>query len=117
MTNFSLFIKLYLDEDVDILVADLVQARGFDVLTVRDAGLLAIADEEQLEYSAKIGRAIVTHNRCDYEELAKLYFEQGKTHSGIIIAVRRSPYEIARRLLTILNQIAADEIHNQIRYI
>ena len=31
----GLFIELYLDEDVDVLVADLVRARGFDVVTRR----------------------------------------------------------------------------------
>ncbi len=34
----SLFIRLYLDEDVNVLIADLLKAKGFDVLTVRDAG-------------------------------------------------------------------------------
>ena len=36
----SLFIRLYLDEDVNVLVGDLLNARGFDALTVRDAGQL-----------------------------------------------------------------------------
>jgi len=36
---------------------------------------------------------------------------------GIIIAVRRPPYEIVRRLSLILNQVTADEIQNQLRYI
>jgi hypothetical protein len=35
----------------------------------------------------------------------------------IIIAVRRSPYEIVRRLLAILNHVPADEMKNQLRYI
>jgi hypothetical protein len=38
-------------------------------------------------------------------------------HYGIIFAVRRPPQEIARRLLVILNQVTADEMENQVRYI
>lgn len=34
----SLFIVLYLDENVHVLVADLIQARGFQAITTRDAG-------------------------------------------------------------------------------
>ena len=34
------FIELYLDEDVDVLVADLLRARGFVATTTRDAGKL-----------------------------------------------------------------------------
>jgi hypothetical protein len=49
--------------------------------------------------------------------LAQEYFAAGKTHYGIIIAVRRSAYEIARRVLVIMNHVTADEMKNQIRYI
>ena len=34
------FIELYLDEDVDVLVADLLRARGFVATMTRDAGKL-----------------------------------------------------------------------------
>jgi hypothetical protein len=32
------FISLYLDEDVDVLVTDLVRAHGFDAVTTHEAG-------------------------------------------------------------------------------
>ena len=38
-------------------------------------------------------------------------------HYGVIFAVRRSPQEIAQRLLAILNQVTSDEMQNQVRYI
>jgi hypothetical protein len=46
-----LFIELYTDEDVDVLIADLLRARGFSVLTTRDAGRLYATDEEQLAFA------------------------------------------------------------------
>lgn len=49
----SLFIRLYLDEDVNVLVADLLKARGFDALTARDAGQLQASDEDQLAYAVR----------------------------------------------------------------
>lgn len=36
-----LFVELYFDEDVDILVADLIRARGFAVKTTREEGRLS----------------------------------------------------------------------------
>jgi hypothetical protein len=33
-----LFIELYLDEDVDVFIADLVRARGFKAITTQEAG-------------------------------------------------------------------------------
>jgi hypothetical protein len=62
-------------------------------------------------------RALVTHNRRDFEMLVEAYFDTGQKHHGVILAVRRSPQEMAQRLLTILNQVAVDEIEDQVRYI
>lgn len=113
----SLFVCLYLDEDVNVLGADLLRARGFDVITTRDAKQLQASDTEQLTYAVSQSRTLVTHNRTDFEELIQSYFHSGQMHYGVIIAVRRSPQELAQRLLVILNYVIADEMHNQIRYI
>lgn len=112
-----LFIELYLDEDVDILVADLVRARGFGVLTTHEAGQLHADDVGQLAYATSHNRTLLTHNRADFEALHQTCLMTGQHHEGIIIVVRHSPYEILRRLLLILNQITADEMRDQLRYI
>jgi len=95
----SLFIRLYLDEDVNILVANLLQARGFDVITTRDAEQLSVTDVAQFAYAVSQARTLVTHNRIDFEELVQSYFDTGQMHYGVIFAVCRSPQEIAQRLL------------------
>lgn len=113
----ELFIELYLDEDVDVLVADLLAARGFVATTTTEAGNKGKPDDEQLAIATAAQQTILTHNRVDFEELAAEYFDQGKDHCGIIIAVRRPAQEIAQRLLIILNNVTADEMKNQVRYI
>ena len=112
-----LFIDLYPDEDVNVVVSDLVRARGFRVTTTQDAGQIGKSDAEQLAFAAGQGKTILTHNRVDFEALARRYFEDKRTHSGIIIAVRRHPKELCRRVLILLNSLTADEIEDQIRYI
>lgn len=112
-----LFICLYLDEDVNILVAELLKARGFDAVTARDAGQLHATDAQQLAYAVSQGRTIVTHNRVDFEKLVQAYFDSGQMHYGVVFAVQRPPQEIAKRLLVILNRVTAEEMHNQVRYI
>jgi hypothetical protein len=112
-----LFIEVYLDEDVDVLVANLVRARGFRATTTREAGRLGSSDAEQLAYAVARRMALVTHNRHHFEALARQYSDGGQTHYGIILALRRPPYELARRLLLILNQVTADEMQDQVRYI
>lgn len=113
----ELFISVYLDEDVNVLIAELVRPQNFRVLTVTKAKRKGKSDAEQLEFSTENDYVILTHNRRDYEELAQEYFINNQTHGGIIIAVRRSPHEIAEKLLEILDDFTADEMTNQIIYI
>ncbi len=113
----EIFIELYTDEDVSALIAKLIRARGFSVLTTLEAGNLGRSDEAQFAFAVSQEKVLLTHNRVDFEKLAKQYFEQNKTHFGIIVAVRRLPNEMVNRLLQILNQNTADEMINQILYI
>lgn len=113
----KLFVDLYTDEDVDVLIADLLRSRGLDVLTTREAGRLRTQDRDQFLFAIQHQRAILTHNRADFEALANEWFANGDHHYGIIIAVRHSPYEIVKRLLVILDQVTSDEFMNQVCYI
>ena len=113
----NIFINLYLDEDVNVLVADIIKARGFEITTTRDEKQLQNSDEKQLNFAVNNKLTLVTHNRIDFENLVKDYYEQEKIHYGVIFAVRHSPQEIARRLLIILNHVTTDEMINQVKYI
>lgn len=113
----DIFIHVYLDEDVDVLIASLLRSRSFEATTAQQSGQLGKTDVEQLEYAVSQRAAILTHNRTDFENLAREYFEQGRMHYGIVLAVRNPYQEIVRRLLVILNSTTADEMENQILYI
>ena len=67
----QLFVSLYLDEDVSVLLATLVTARGFVVHTTVGAGRRGTTDEQQLEYAADQGLTLLTQNRADFEDLAR----------------------------------------------
>ena len=112
-----LFAGVYLDEDVSVLVADVLNSRGFIVETARDAGTLGQTDKVQLEYAATNELALVTHNRRDFEALHHDYATRQQSHWGIVIAARRRPYEIARRLLRLLDAFTADELKDQLIYL
>ena len=113
----GLFAGVYLDEDVSVLVASLVLARGFKAVTTRDAGQLGQSDSAQLDYAANHGMLFLTHNRADFETLHRQYLAADKAHWGIIIASRRLPQAIVGNLLRLLNRMTADELRNQLLYI
>jgi hypothetical protein len=112
-----LFIELYLDEDIDSLVATLIRNLGFAATTAREEGRLRRTDREQLAFATENGKAILTHNRNHYIALANEYYASGRNHYGIIIARRRAPQELVRLLIAVLDRVIADEFQNQVRYI
>jgi predicted nuclease of predicted toxin-antitoxin system len=83
-------LRVYLDEDVDVLLARLLNARGFDCVTAAELGHLAWEDEQHLEWAAAEERVTVTHNRVDFENLARHWWQQSREHAGIILAIRRA---------------------------
>ena len=110
----GLFARLYLDEDIHKLVAEAMRLRGFDVVSVFEAGLCGLDDSEQLAHAATEHCAIVTFNIADYVKLHLEYLASGKEHYGIILSEQISIGEIIRRLLALLNKFTADELKNNL---
>jgi hypothetical protein len=65
-------------------------------------------------FAISLQRCLFTHNRIHYEELHNQAIVGEKKHFGIIIGTRRDVYEVARRIATLLDTLAADEIENQL---
>lgn len=112
-----LFIEMYFDEDVSHTAARSLRSRGYRVLTTQDTARKSATDADQLAYAASQNLALVTHNRIDFEQLAAMYFSEGLTHAGIIIAVRRPAPEIVLRLLKVLDRFTTDEMRNRLIYL
>lgn len=113
----QLFGSLYLDEDVSVLVGALLRAHGLDAKTALEAEMLGRSDAEQLAFAVGEGRVMVTHNRCDFEELAEAYRRADRHHHGIVIAVHRPERETVRRLVVLLDRLTADELERRLLYI
>lgn len=110
-------IRLYLDADVNPELAVKFRARGIDASSAREVKRLRASDLDQLVYAVAHRRAILTHNRDDFVELAVEYFEQGKEHFGIIIAPQYDMGEILQRVLRLADSETAESLQNQIRYL
>lgn len=113
----TLYIHLYFDEDVSVGIVENLRTRGFNVLSVRDAGARGRSDDEQMLYAVSQKRAVVTHNRIDFEKQHVKFLEGGMNHYGVVIAKRRKDAEVVTKLLTLLDEVTAEEMKNQLRYI
>ncbi len=114
----ELYVHLYFDEDVPLGIARRLRRYGYDVISAHEVEMRGKPDNEQLLYAMAQQRAIVTHNREDFETEHRKLLEAGQKHYGVIIAKRRLlDAEVATRISTLLNAITAEEMEDQLRYI
>lgn len=99
-------IKLYLDEDVDPLLAPVLRERGIDCLSTREAQNLGHSDVQQLTFATNQGRVILTFNVKDFLRLAKELTNSSRHHSGIIVSNHLPFRELLRRVLVLVQRQA-----------
>ena len=113
-------IRLYFDEDsMQRSLVRALRARGVDVITALEAGLIEREDAEHLDYATEQGRVLCTFNAGDFYRLHSEYVAQGKPHAGIIL-MRQQYYSVGeqmRRLLRLVTSKSADEMENWIEFL
>ena len=74
--------KLYLDENLSPRLAEMLRARGLEVVSAYEVGNAELDDRAQLAYATREGRAIVT---CDIPDFTVLAADA----SGAVVYVTR----------------------------
>lgn len=100
-------------------LAPALRARGVDVMTVFESGLVGLPDEAVLADAAREGRAVYTFNVGDFARLHADYQRQGMDHAGIIV-VPRQRYGVGeqlRLLLSLMNAQPAEAMKNQLVFL
>ena len=110
-------IKLYLDEDVEVFLADAVHRRGYEATMARDCGNLGILDLAQIAFAHQSGFVILTHNVQDFPRLHYEITGRQEHHSGFIIAKKESTTIILRRLLKFLAAKPTKDMQDALEYL
>ena len=75
----------YLDENLSPHVAEILRARGLDVVSAHGVGNTQLDDATQLHYATSERRAIVTCDLADFTELAGEFIAANIEHAGIVL--------------------------------
>lgn len=110
-------IKVYTDEDLDIAVSKALNLRGFEASTTIEHVKSGSSDEEQLVYAASIGSVLLTHNVQDFPRIHYEFMNQGKHHSGIIVAKKLPVGEIVRGFLHLASILSAEDMQDRLEYL
>ena len=113
-------IRLYFDEDsMRHALIHALRARGIDVQTALDAGIIECADEEHLAFATAQGRVLCSFNVGDFYQLHTSHIAQHKAHTGIVLA-RQQQYSVGgymRRLLRLMAHLTAEEMQNRVEFL
>ena len=113
-------IRLYLDEDsMSWELIHALLARGLDVQSVADAGMLGRPDGDHLEYAALQGRVLYSGNVGDFYQLHSVYMASQRSPAGIILVHRRkySVGEQLRRLLKLTTALSAEAMRDRLEFL
>ena len=110
-------IQLYLDEDVDPLLAPVLRERGIDCLSTRDAQNLGLSDTQQLMFATAQGRVILTYNVKDFLLLSKELANSSRHHCGIIISNHLPFRELLRRVLVLVHRQADTDLNDAVLWL
>lgn len=110
-------VRVYLDEDVDVLLCPLLAGHRHTCTSASDVGHLGWTDEAQLEYATNDNRVLITHNRVDFEKLAVAWYGSNRPHAGVVLAFRRADtYDLVRHVLPVLGLYEQGGWRNMVLY-
>jgi uncharacterized protein with PIN domain len=104
--------KLYVDEDITDALARALRAAGYDVISAHEAGLRSRSDEAQLRYAIRQGRAFLTCNVKHFPRIASRYYDEGRSHFGIVVSNQLELGEMLRRVRYLLDNWSAEELRD-----
>jgi predicted nuclease of predicted toxin-antitoxin system len=115
MPEAGLFIRLYLDADVDVKLAANLRRAGHDCVSAREVGNAALDDESQMVFATNEGRVLLTHNIQDFVPIFQRWWHTGLSHPGIVVSQQIPLGELQQRVVRLLDAVTADEMENNLR--
>jgi uncharacterized protein with PIN domain len=110
-------IKLLIDEDTHLALAEALRSRGYDTVHVCDVERRGKEDNEQLEFAVANERTVLTFNVGDFVRLHVEYVESEHEHFGIILSSQKPIGPLLREMLAFLQSHSAEEIHNRLWFL
>lgn len=110
-------VKLLLDEDTQLILAQALRKRGYDALHIQESDRKGLSDSEQLQHAVINERCLFTYNVKDFIQLHNQFAKSGKEHFGIIVSIQLPIGEALKGLLSLLLRYDQESIKNQILFL
>ena len=110
-------IALYLDEHIQISLAEALRSRGIDILTTQEAHNTGLQDGQQLAFATDTNRVLFSYNRRHFAQIHHQWMRIRRPHAGIVISDQVPIGIILRRLMKLYFSLGSEEMANRLEYL
>jgi hypothetical protein len=110
-------ISLYLDEHIQLGLAEALRARGVDILTTQEAGNIGLGDLAQLLFSTQRKRSLFSYNKRHFAKIHHQWMAMKKPHGGIILSDQLAIGVVLRRVMKLYSSLNPDDMRNRLEYL
>jgi len=106
--------RLLLDEDIPLLLAPTLRARGLDAVHAVEQGLAGSRDVRIFEVAQADRRTVMTHNVADFMEIVGNLASAGREHCGLLLAEQVEFRDLLARVARLLSERDAESLANAV---
>ena len=110
-------ILLYLDEHIQISLAEALRSRGIDILTTQEAHNTGLEDTQQLAFATDNNRVLLSYNRRHFAKIHYQWVSIHRPHAGIVLSDQMPIGTVLRRLMRLYFNLGSEEMANRLEYL
>jgi len=110
-------LALYLDEHIQISLAEALRTRGIDVLTTQEAHHTGQEDIRQLAFATQNNRSLLSYNKRHFAKIHSLWISLHRPHGGIILSDQIPIGIVLRRLMKLYFSIDSEQMRSRLEYL
>ncbi len=110
-------LTLYLDEHVQLALAEALRARGVDILTTQEARNIGLHDVDQLAFAAGNKRSLFSYDKRHFAKIHYEWMSIKRQHAGIILSDQLTIGLLLRRLMKLHLSLNTEDMINRLEYL
>ena len=110
-------ISLYLDEHIQLALAEALRARGVDVLTTQEAENVGLGDLGQLTFAIESKRSLFSYNKRHFAKIHYEWMALKTPHRGIILSDQLAIGTVLRRVMKLYFSLNSEDMKNRLEYL
>ena len=110
-------ISLYLDEHIQLALAEALRTRGVDVLTTQEAGNVGLSDLGQLTFAIESKRSLFSYNKRHFAKIHYEWMDLKTPNRGIILSDQLAIGTVLRRVMKLYFSLNSEDMKNRLEYL